>query len=131
MAWWLPLIAAAMNSINEGDDEARARQDGLDDTLNHIRQTHASAAGAQPYAGIASNFATQLSRHDRDHQPAMNAVGAAIQALASDKGKPKIGQGGPDLMPGSYADTEGGGYEVAPERVLGKDPWDPYPEGFY
>ena len=81
MAWWLPLIAAAVNSAEEEQKKAKARQDALDETLNHIRQSHASAAGAQPYAGIASNFATELSRFQRDNEPANNAVGAAIQAL--------------------------------------------------
>lgn len=128
MVWWVPLIAAALNSVDEENKKAKARQDGLDDTLNHIRQTHASRAGAEPYAGIASNFATQLSRNQRDDEPTGSAVGAAIQALGNDKTAGHLVR---PLAPGSYSDSEGGSYEVAPERVLGKDPWDPYPEGFY
>lgn len=124
--WWLPLVAAALSSVDEENKKAKERQDALDDTLNHIRQSHASRMGADPSLGAASNFATSLSRANRDYVPPTNAVGAAIQAIGKDNATGRLIQ---PLGPGSYADTAGGSYEVAPEQVLGGgndeliDPW--------
>lgn len=116
--WFLPLIAAALQSVDDNNKKQKEIQDAADDTANRIRQSHASKMGADPSLGMLSDLETNLSRFERDYQPPENAVGKAIQA---------IGGGGGNVVPGR------GSYEIAPEQHLGEsyqlpddeliDPW--------
>lgn len=122
MAWWLPLIAAAVSSVDEENKKAKERQDALDDTLNHIRMSHAQRLGADPSLGMASSFETALSRANRDYVPPINAVGAAIQAIGGEK--PLV----QTLKPSGFGSA--GDDPFVHNAATYRDPWET-DEGFY
>lgn len=128
MAWWLPLIGAALSNVEEENKHAQAKRDALADTLNRIRMSHAARMGADPSLGMATDYAISLQRHNRDYQPPINAVGAAIQAIGRDKpllGKSGYGSAADD--PFSYNPSTYDGSMGAAQDL--KDPWDDDPWG--
>lgn len=91
--WWVPLAAAAVSMIQAQNKKRRAEKDATADTVNAIKQSHAQSIGGDPYLGMATQNAINIGRADRDYEPPMNAVGAAIQAIGSSGGGGGMGGG--------------------------------------